>query len=262
MYIANGMSTGLNLHAPAGICIYNGDVYEERKIMMPEKIPTVSDLFIISDESGNNMNFFASASKTNRKDFENLKQKDVEKSFLDGAKNALEDAKVISYETDNYDGYPGIKMIVTSKMAGVDIEQTIIMINAVDLNDVGYSYTITYTDVSGGTLRDAIEESISTINFVNVSNLASQYSTPEELAEYQATKTNRNINNTPAVTTKNIPAPTVTAVEKDASFKDFLEEAGVVDEEYNEIMDMLENKDENTRTTLSKEEMRKKYLGE
>ena len=52
-------------------------------------------------------------------------------------------------------------------------------------------------------------------------------------------------------------------IDRDKYFRDILIEDGMDEDSVDDIMKKLEkSKEESTRTTLSQEEMRKKYLGE
>lgn len=267
VYIANGVNTGINLHAPAGICIYNGEVYEERTSLMPEKIPTAAEPFLISDENGNNMNINVMAGQ-DYDEFRKLKQSDVEDTFVKGMEAIVDKTEIMSFETGTYDGHSGIKMIVNTTLKGVSMEQTIVMVNAVNSsNNKGYVYTITYTDVTGE-MKDKIDESISTIDFLNVSTIAEKYSTPEECAKAQedgifessssAVVPKSGIPKFETTKPANVPKVTIKRIDR----RQTLIDAGIDEDTVDEILEKTEKKPENTKTTLSQEEIRKKYLGE
>lgn len=277
VYISGGLKTGLKIHAPAGIGIYKNLFYEEGNSLAPDKIPTSAEPFIISDENGNSMNFFASAGQ-NYYDFKILDENDVKQVFLSDIDKFVDGSEVLSYETGTYGEYSGIKMEVKSLLNGLELNQTIIVINAVDQNsNKGYLYTITYTDMTGD-MKEAINESIASIKFSNVQNIAENYSTPELCAEAQEDGTFNAKSSGIIISTAKTPAytkpsfnqnPAVTRkreslrIDRDKYFKDILIEDGMDEESADEYLNRSKKpRERNTRTTLSQEEMRKKYLGE
>lgn len=176
-------TAGIYLNAPKGMNIYNGNTIDQHTIIIPSSIPTVSEPILVTDENGNNMNFFVSVGQ-DYNEFAELEQSDVEATFLEGVKDAFDKCEIVSFEKGIYDDYQGIKMAVNSKMQGFSFKQTIILINAVKQDSNGYMYTITYTDMTGDN-DEAIETSISTIVFADPSRIVKEYPDPEDLAKVQ-----------------------------------------------------------------------------
>lgn len=189
-------TTGIYLYAPKGMNIHNDKTIDNHTVILANSIPTSSEPVLISDENGSNMNLFASAGQ-DYDEFAGLEQSDVEKTFLEGVRDAFDKCEIVSFEKGVYDGYQGIKMVTYSEMQGLSFKQTILMINVVKQGSDGYTYTITYTDMTGNN-DEAIETSISTIVFADIENLAKEYPVPEDLAEIQkeeAEKKAENFNN-------------------------------------------------------------------
>lgn len=239
-------NTGIELTVPGSLNIYNGEEKSAGNMIIPEFIPTAAEPVLVSDANGNNINFFAAAAISDE-EFKSLEQADVENVFLSGTEGVFESVEVIRYERATYGGYNGIRMDVRSVLSGVEMTQTIIMVNAVKENTAkGYAYTITYTDVTGN-MQEAFEESIKTIGFDGITNMYLQYNTPEECAEGQKNGEYKKY-------------------DRDAAVKNHLEKKGLDRDTIDKIMDVreqaAEDAENNTRTTLSYEEMREKYLGE
>ena len=86
-YIANGITTGINLHAPEGLTVTDCETFENSDgtfTCMPECVPTASKPFVISDESGkDNMNFFASAGP-GQEEFKKITKESYEEEYVKG----------------------------------------------------------------------------------------------------------------------------------------------------------------------------------
>lgn len=195
--IVNQEITGIRMNAPKGIAIYDGNDLSDNalKIIPPKVIPTADAPLVITSENGSNMNILA-AKGEDYDEFMSLEQDSIEKTFLDGVKDVFDKCEIISFEKGTYDmyygvkkagddSYHGIKMVTTAEMAGIPMKQTILLINAVQKGGKGYSYTITYTDMTCGEMDEAIEDSISTIKLSDMSELAEKYPEPKDLAAAQ-----------------------------------------------------------------------------
>lgn len=179
--ISGFLSAGIDMKTPKGINLYNGS---EQRIISPNHVPTTSDPLIVSDEEGNSVNILAAAG-IKYDEFEAMEQKDVEQTFLTGLEGIYEDIEITSYQKGTYAEFPGIRMDMNFKFGGEDLNQTILMINAVNksVTDTvaGYCYTITYTNKTGDM---EIDDSISSIG-IRSGLLAASYPDPEECAEAQ-----------------------------------------------------------------------------
>lgn len=204
--IVNSEITGIYMNAPKGISIYDGKDLSENtlNIVFPKIIPTADNPLVITSENGSNMNILA-AKGEDYDEFMNLEQAECEKTFLDGVKGVFEKCEITLFEKDTYDlyygakkaendSYHGIKMVINAQLQGIPIKQTILLINAVQKDSKGYSYTITYTDMTCGEMDEAIEDSISTIKLSDMSEFAEQYPDPKDLAEFQKEEEENNIN--------------------------------------------------------------------
>lgn len=181
VYVAKGMTTGVNLYIPAELKLYNGVVYEDQSCC-PEEIPTVDAPFIVTDMEGKN-NFQYTISKgTDNKSFVSSADKDEYlAAFQQAAEGVIDDIDITVFETARTGNYPAIKIVSTGKINGEEFEQTQLIVNACNIRaDMGVTYTFTYTDFTGA-LSGKIDDSISSIDFVNVDAVRSVFLSPDEL---------------------------------------------------------------------------------
>ena len=96
-YIANGITTGINLHAPEGLTVTDCETFENSDgtfTCMPECVPTASKPFVISDESGkDNMNFFASAGP-GQEEFKKITKESYEEEYVKGVSDYFTDVEI------------------------------------------------------------------------------------------------------------------------------------------------------------------------
>ncbi len=175
--------TGFSMYTPYGMNNHNGNVLDDHSAIVLSSIPTASDSVMVMADDGSNINIFA-AKGEDASEFKKLKQKDVEETFLSTVDGVFDKCEISSFEQGEYDGYPGIKMIVNSEMNGLSFKQTIYMIDAVDDDSNGFAYTITYTDMTGE-YDVAVNNSIESLNFDAPEELAKQEADPDKLAEIQ-----------------------------------------------------------------------------
>lgn len=249
----NGIKTGIGMHLPEGFSIYNNRSYDTNGVILPLVIPTAESPLTVSSSDGSNFNFFASKGE-DCDEFADMKQKDVEAEFLAGVEGVFENTEIVSFDTGKYGGFDGIKMVVDFELNGKAAEQTIITINAVNPEtEKGFLYTLTFTDNTAGELKDAIEESASTINFATLDTILKNHDNPEELADSQTIKpaTKAVTKNTTVTMPSRKPKVTFPKRTLPKRAQDILDRRKSIlnDPDYSE----------ETHTTLSIEELRKKY---
>lgn len=175
--------TGFSMNIPDEMNNHNDNVLEAHSAVILSSIPTASDSVMVMADDGSNVNVFA-AKGEDADEFKKLKQKDIEKTFLSTVDGFFDKCEISSFEHGEYDGYPGIKMIVNSEISGSSFKQTIYMIDAVDDDSNGFAYTITYTDMTGE-YDDAVNDSINSLKFDAPEELAKKEPDPDKLAEIQ-----------------------------------------------------------------------------
>ncbi|MGN1085527.1 MAG: hypothetical protein ACI4Q5_00695, partial [Porcipelethomonas sp.] len=104
--IGNAQNTGINMNAPKGISIYDGNDLSENtlNIVFPKVIPTADNPLVITSENGSNMNILA-AKGEDYDEFMSLEQAECEKTFLDGVKGVFEKCEITLFEKGTYDLY-------------------------------------------------------------------------------------------------------------------------------------------------------------
>lgn len=185
VYIANGIKTGINLHAPEGLTVTDCKTYENSDgtfTCMPECVPTASKPFIISDEnSKDNMNFYAS-SGPGQEEFNKITKESYEEEYLKGVSDYFTDVEITDFETFEIENYPALKAVIKAEYNGEPFEQTQVILDVAEYGcQSGYMYTITYTDYSGK-LKDKIQNSIDSIDQCNALTLWRAYKNPDDAA--------------------------------------------------------------------------------
>lgn len=184
-YIANGITTGINLHAPEGLTVTDCETFENSDgtfTCMPECVPTASKPFVISDESGkDNMNFFASAGP-GQEEFKKITKESYEEEYVKGVSDYFTDVEIKDFESFEIENYPALKAVIKAEYNGETFEQTQVILDVAEYGcQSGYMYTITYTDYSG-TLKEKIQDSIDSIDECNSLNIWRAYKNPEDAA--------------------------------------------------------------------------------
>ena len=224
-YIANGITTGINLHAPEGLTVTDCETFENSDgtfTCMPECVPTASKPFVISDESGkDNMNFFASAGP-GQEEFKKITKESYEEEYVKGVSDYFTDVEIKDFESFEIENYPALKAVIKAEYNGETFEQTQVILDVAEYGcQSGYMYTITYTDYSG-TLKEKIQDSIDSIDECNSLNIwrAYKYKNPEDAAAAKENGTYTIYGNVDKYKKKAVTATTYTYVTKSSRIKD------------------------------------------
>ena len=222
-YIANGITTGINLHAPEGLTVTDCETFENSDgtfTCMPECVPTASKPFVISDESGkDNMNFFASAGP-GQEEFKKITKESYEEEYVKGVSDYFTDVEIKDFESFEIENYPALKAVIKAEYNGETFEQTQVILDVAEYGcQSGYMYTITYTDYSG-TLKEKIQDSIDSIDECNSLNIWRAYKNPEDAAAAKENGTYTIYGNVDKYKKKAVTATTYTYVTKSSIIKD------------------------------------------
>ena len=222
-YIANGITTGINLHAPEGLTVTDCETFENSDgtfTCMPECVPTASKPFVISDESGkDNMNFFASAGP-GQEEFKKITKESYEEEYVKGVSDYFTDVEIKDFESFEIENYPALKAVIKAEYNGETFEQTQVILDVAEYGcQSGYMYTITYTDYSG-TLKEKIQDSIDSIDECNSLNIWRAYKNPEDAAAAKENGTYTIYGNVDKYKKKAVTATTYTYVTKSTRIKD------------------------------------------
>lgn len=222
-YIANGITTGINLHAPEGLTVTDCETFENSDgtfTCMPECVPTASKPFVISDESGkDNMNFFASAGP-GQEEFKKITKESYEEEYVKGVSDYFTDVEIKDFESFEIENYPALKAVIKAEYNGETFEQTLVILDVAEYGcQSGYMYTITYTDYSG-TLKEKIQDSIDSIDECNSLNIWRAYKNPEDAAAAKENGTYTIYGNVDKYKKKAVTATTYTYVTKSSRIKD------------------------------------------
>lgn len=222
-YIANGITTGINLHAPEGLTVTDCETFENSDgtfTCMPECVPTASKPFVISDESGkDNMNFFASAGP-GQEEFKKITKESYEEEYVKGVSDYFTDVEIKDFESFEIENYPALKAVIKAEYNGETFEQTQVILDVAEYGcQSGYMYTITYTDYSG-TLKENIQDSIDSIDECNSLNIWRAYKNPEDAAAAKENGTYTIYGNVDKYKKKAVTATTYTYVTKSSRIKD------------------------------------------
>lgn len=222
-YIANGITTGINLHAPEGLTVTDCETFENSNgtfTCMPECVPTASKPFVISDESGkDNMNFFASAGP-GQEEFKKITKESYEEEYVKGVSDYFTDVEIKDFESFEIENYPALKAVIKAEYNGETFEQTQVILDVAEYGcQSGYMYTITYTDYSG-TLKEKIQDSIDSIDECNSLNIWRAYKNPEDAAAAKENGTYTIYGNVDKYKKKAVTATTYTYVTKSSRIKD------------------------------------------
>lgn len=222
-YIANGITTGINLHAPEGLTVTDCETFENSDgtfTCMPECVPTASKPFVISDESGkDNMNFFASAGP-GQEEFKKITKESYEEEYVKGVSDYFTDVEIKDFESFEIENYPALKAVIKAEYNGETFEQTQVILDVAEYGcQSGYMYTITYTDYSG-TLKEKIQDSIDSIDECNSLNIWRAYKNPEDAAAAKENGTYTIYGNLDKYKKKAVTATTYTYVTKSSRIKD------------------------------------------
>lgn len=222
-YIANGITTGINLHAPEGLTVTDCETFENSDgtfTCMPECVPTASKPFVISDESGkDNMNFFASAGP-GQEEFKKITKESYEEEYVKGVSDYFTDVEIKDFESFEIENYPALKAVIKAEYNGETFEQTQVILDVAEYGcQSGYMYTITYTDYSG-TLKEKIRDSIDSIDECNSLNIWRAYKNPEDAAAAKENGTYTIYGNVDKYKKKAVTATTYTYVTKSSRIKD------------------------------------------
>ena len=222
-YIANGITTGINLHAPEGLTVTDCETFENSDgtfTCMPECVPTASKPFVISDESGkDNMNFFASAGP-GQEEFKKITKESYEEEYVKGDSDYFTDVEIKDIESFEIENYPALKAVIKAEYNGETFEQTQVILDVAEYGcQSGYMYTITYTDYSG-TLKEKIQDSIDSIDECNSLNIWRAYKNPEDAAAAKENGTYTIYGNVDKYKKKAVTAATYTYVTKSSRIKD------------------------------------------
>lgn len=222
-YIANGITTGINLHAPEGLTVTDCETFENSDgtfTCMPECVPTASKPFVISDESGkDNMNFFASAGP-GQEEFKKITKESYEEEYVKGVSDYFTDVEIKDFESFEIENYPALKAVIKAEYNGETFEQTQVILDVAEYGcQSGYMYTITYTDYSG-TLKEKIQDSIDSIDECNSLNIWRAYKNPEDPAAAKENGTYTIYGNVDKYKKKAVTATTYTYVTKSSRIKD------------------------------------------
>lgn len=222
-YIANGITTGINLHAPEGLTVTDCETFENSDgtfTCMPECVPTASKPFVISDESGkDNMNFFASAGP-GQEEFKKITKESYEEEYVKGVSDYFTDVEIKDFESFEIENYPALKAVIKAEYNGETFEQTQVILDVAEYGcQSGYMYTITYTDYSG-TLKEKIQDSIDSIDECNSLNIWRAYKNPEDAAAAKENGTYTIYGNVDKYKKKAVTATTYTYVTKSSRIKD------------------------------------------
>ena len=222
-YIANGITTGINLHAPEGLTVTDCETFENSDgtfTCMPECVPTASKPFVFSDESGkDNMNFFASAGP-GQEEFKKITKESYEEEYVKGVSDYFTDVEIKDFESFEIENYPALKAVIKAEYNGETFEQTQVILDVAEYGcQSGYMYTITYTDYSG-TLKEKIQDSIDSIDECNSLNIWRAYKNPEDAAAAKENGTYTIYGNVDKYKKKAVTATTYTYVTKSSRIKD------------------------------------------
>lgn len=222
-YIANGITTGINLHAPEGLTVTDCETFENSDgtfTCMPECVPTASKPFVISNESGkDNMNFFASAGP-GQEEFKKITKESYEEEYVKGVSDYFTDVEIKDFESFEIENYPALKAVIKAEYNGETFEQTQVILDVAEYGcQSGYMYTITYTDYSG-TLKEKIQDSIDSIDECNSLNIWRAYKNPEDAAAAKENGTYTIYGNVDKYKKKAVTATTYTYVTKSSRIKD------------------------------------------
>lgn len=222
-YIANGITTGINLHAPEGLTVTDCETFENSDgtfTCMPECVPTASKPFVISDESGkDNMNFFASAGP-GQEEFKKITKESYKEEYVKGVSDYFTDVEIKDFESFEIENYPALKAVIKAEYNGETFEQTQVILDVAEYGcQSGYMYTITYTDYSG-TLKEKIQDSIDSIDECNSLNIWRAYKNPEDAAAAKENGTYTIYGNVDKYKKKAVTAATYTYVTKSSRIKD------------------------------------------
>ena len=222
-YIANGITTGINLHAPEGLTVTDCETFENSDgtfTCMPECVPTASKPFVISDESGkDNMNFFASAGP-GQEEFKKITKESYEEEYVKGVSDYFTDVEIKDFESFEIENYPALKAVIKAEYNGETFEQTQVILDVAEYGcQSGYMYTITYTDYSG-TLKEKIQDSIDSIDECNSLNIWRAYKNPEDAAAAKENGTYTIYGNVDKYKKKAVTAATYTYVTKTSRIND------------------------------------------
>ena len=222
-YIANGITTGINLHAPEGLTVTDCETFENSDgtfTCMPECVPTASKPYVISDESGkDNMNFFASAGP-GQEEFKKITKESYEEEYVKGVSDYFTDVEIKDFESFEIENYPALKAVIKAEYNGETFEQTQVILDVAEYGcQSGYMYTITYTDYSG-TLKEKIQDSIDSIDECNSLNIWRAYKNPEDAAAAKENGTYTIYGNVDKYKKKAVTATTYTYVTKSSRIKD------------------------------------------
>lgn len=222
-YIANGITTGINLHAPEGLTVTDCETFENSDgtfTCMPECVPTASKPFVISDESGkDNTNFFASAGP-GQEEFRKITKESYEEEYVKGVSDYFTDVEIKDFESFEIENYPALKAVIKAEYNGETFEQTQVILDVAEYGcQSGYMYTITYTDYSG-TLKEKIQDSIDSIDECNSLNIWRAYKNPEDAAAAKENGTYTIYGNVDKYKKKAVTATTYTYVTKSSRIKD------------------------------------------
>lgn len=265
-YIANGITTGINLHAPEGLTVTDCETFENSDgtfTCMPECVPTASKPFVISDESGkDNMNFFASAGP-GQEEFKKITKESYEEEYVKGVSDYFTDVEIKDFESFEIENYPALKAVIKAEYNGETFEQTQVILDVAEYGcQSGYMYTITYTDYSG-TLKEKIQDSIDSIDECNSLNIWRAYKNPEDAAAAKENSTYTIYGNVDKYKKKAVTATTYTYVTKSSRIKDVEElrkKFSVtfkrrIEDENNEddLNAVYESSGESTQTTIDME---------
>lgn len=218
-YIANGITTGINLHAPEGLTVTDCETFENSDgtfTCMPECVPTASKPFVISDESGkDNMNFFASAGP-GQEEFKKITKESYEEEYVKGVSDYFTDVEIKDFESFEIENYPALKAVIKAEYNGESFEQTQVVLDVAEFGcQSGYMYNITYTDYSGN-LKDKIQDSIDSIDVCNALTLWRAYNNPDDAAAAQKNgekiSSDNKISNPKITTAVSAPKEAVTTV--------------------------------------------------
>ena len=222
-YIANGITTGINLHAPEGLTVTDCETFENSDgtfTCMPECVPTASKPFVISDESGkDNMNFFASAGP-GQEEFKKITKESYEEEYVKGVSDYFTDVEIKDFESFEIENYPALKAVIKAEYNGETFEQTQVILDVAEYGcQSGYMYTITYTDYSK-TKKEKIQDSIDSIDECNSLNIWRAYKNPEDAAAAKENGTYTIYGNVDKYKKKAVTATTYTYVTKSSRIKD------------------------------------------
>ena len=263
-YIANGITTGINLHAPEGLTVTDCETFENSDgtfTCMPECVPTASKPFVISYESGkDNMNFFASAGP-GQEEFKKITKESYEEEYIKGVSDYFTDVEIKDFESFEIENYPALKAVIKAEYNGETFEQTQVILDVAEYGcQSGYMYTITYTDYSG-TLKENIQDSIDSIDECNSLNIWRAYKNPEDAAAAKENGTYTIYGNPNKYKKGSVTAKAYTTIAKASRIKDiedirkkysaaFKRITAASEDENNEV---YESDDESTQTTIDME---------